>query len=220
DSKGPLPKGAARIQGRRQDLLFQSKKARRKRAIALWRGKPPRHPNGPACLCCGRGKMRRPNPRTRRHRHLRRYRRNIAMAPSARPAISWAAGNLVPDSDEPGERYIANAAKVIRAENPGADIRVVRPFGKPNGSKGRDVCDWKGTSEDLVRLAASAVAYTPSRETKTDEPDALQNDAANESGGAEQQAKKQKFTPFQFNRIKLGTASAYLVKGPVPPTGL
>jgi hypothetical protein len=68
------------------------------------------------------------------------------------PVILW------PDSDEPGEQYIANAAAAIVAEDPAANIRVVRPFGKPNGVKGRDVCDWQGS---LADLAAGAEPWVP-----------------------------------------------------------
>jgi len=74
---------------------------------------------------------------------------------------------LWPDSDplnskgiRPGEQYIANAAAAIRTLEPGADIRVVRPFavdGVPDGSK-RDVCDWTGNADSLGELAASAQA--------------------------------------------------------------
>src|SRR5208283_4807285 len=71
---------------------------------------------------------------------------------------------LWPDSDEPGEKYIANAAAAIRAEDPGADIRVVRPFGPPNGSKGKEVCDWQGDAADLVALSESAEPYQPTGE--------------------------------------------------------
>jgi archaellum biogenesis ATPase FlaH len=64
-----------------------------------------------------------------------------------------------PDSDSPGEAYIANAAAALRAEDPDADIRIVRPFGPPNGGKGRDVCDWEGDANALARLADSAETY-------------------------------------------------------------
>jgi hypothetical protein len=66
---------------------------------------------------------------------------------------------LWPDSDEPGENYISNAAKCLQGHI--ASLRVVRPFGKPNGAKGRDVCDWKGDAEALAKLAESAEAYAP-----------------------------------------------------------
>src|SRR5262249_42233473 len=58
---------------------------------------------------------------------------------------------LWPDSDTPGETYVANAAAAIRAEDANADIRIVRPFGLPNGSKGLDVCDWEGDAEALAK---------------------------------------------------------------------
>ena len=67
------------------------------------------------------------------------------------PIILW------PDSDEPGEKYISRAAK--RLTDSAASIKVVRPFGPPNGAKGRDVCDWHGNSEDLAALVAGAVVY-------------------------------------------------------------
>jgi AAA domain len=66
---------------------------------------------------------------------------------------------LWPDSDLHGEKYIAAAAEAIRAVEPGADIRAVRPFGPPDGGKGRDVCDWTGNEEHLAELAASALPY-------------------------------------------------------------
>jgi hypothetical protein len=70
------------------------------------------------------------------------------------PIILW------PDSDEPGETYIANAAAAIRADDASADIRITRPFGFPNGSKGLDVCDWTGNAEALAKLAKSAEPFT------------------------------------------------------------
>jgi hypothetical protein len=66
---------------------------------------------------------------------------------------------LWPDSDQPGEAYIANAAACIG--DGAASIRVVRPFGPPNGTKGRDVCDWKGDSEELALLVGGAEPYVP-----------------------------------------------------------
>ena len=77
------------------------------------------------------------------------------------PIILW------PDSDEPGEKYVARAADCLR--NSAASLRVVRPFGPPNGTKGRDVCDWHGNAEDLVELAASAEVYEV-HEQKQKEP--------------------------------------------------
>jgi AAA domain/CHC2 zinc finger len=76
---------------------------------------------------------------------------------------------LWPDSDEPGEKYIANAAAAILAEDPSTDIRIVRPFGLPNGAKGLDVCDWEGDAETLARLAEGAEPYAPLREQTTTE---------------------------------------------------
>lgn len=66
---------------------------------------------------------------------------------------------LWPDSDQPGEEYIAAAAKAIMADDPRSDIRVVRPFGSPNGAKGRDVCDWTGGAAQLAKMAADAARY-------------------------------------------------------------
>jgi AAA domain len=70
------------------------------------------------------------------------------------PVILW------PDSDPPGERYVANAAAAIRAVNPDADVRVVRPFGPPDGKKGRDVCDWQGDAQEFAALAENAKPYS------------------------------------------------------------
>jgi hypothetical protein len=65
---------------------------------------------------------------------------------------------LWPDSDEPGEKYISRAAKCLK--DSAASIKVVRPFGTPNGAKGRDVCDWhSGNAEDLAALVAGAEPY-------------------------------------------------------------
>lgn len=67
---------------------------------------------------------------------------------------------LCPDSDDPGEIYISNAAAAIRADNPDADIRVVRLFPRAaKGEKGRDVCDWRGDASALAALAAGAKKY-------------------------------------------------------------
>jgi hypothetical protein len=40
-----------------------------------------------------------------------------------------------------------------------ASLRVVRPFGRPNGAKGRDACDWEGDAEALAKLAENAEPY-------------------------------------------------------------
>jgi hypothetical protein len=64
---------------------------------------------------------------------------------------------LWPDSDEAGEIYVANAAKCLQGHV--SSLRVVRPFGKPNGAKGRDVCDWEGDAEALSKLAENAEPY-------------------------------------------------------------
>jgi hypothetical protein len=70
------------------------------------------------------------------------------------PVILW------PDSDEPGEIYIAKAAKCL--EGHAASLRVVRPFGAPNGkAKGLDVCDWQGDAEELGKLVEGAEPYVP-----------------------------------------------------------
>lgn len=70
------------------------------------------------------------------------------------PVILW------PDSDAAGETYIANAAAVIRTEDPGADIRVVRPFPMAkHGEKGKDVCNWAGSEADFAALVESAVLF-------------------------------------------------------------
>jgi AAA domain len=72
---------------------------------------------------------------------------------------------LWPDSDKVGEKYIANAARCL--EGHAASVRVVRPFGLPNGSKGRDVCDWHGDADALLKLVEGAERYAPAvQETK------------------------------------------------------
>ncbi|PNE11945.1 MAG: hypothetical protein CR217_06065 [Beijerinckiaceae bacterium] len=78
---------------------------------------------------------------------------------------------LWPDSDEPGEKYAANAAKCLKGS--AASLRVVRPFGKPNGAKGRDVCDWTGNADDLAELVAGAEPYE-AIEQKPEPPAPLQ----------------------------------------------
>src|SRR5262249_36778612 len=75
---------------------------------------------------------------------------------SGLPIILW------PDSDEPGECYIENAARCLNGH--AASLHVVRPFGLPNGSKGRDVCDWKGEAGELAWLAEAAEPYVPPAE--------------------------------------------------------
>jgi AAA domain len=70
------------------------------------------------------------------------------------PVIFW------PDSDAPGEQYIANAAAAIRAENFGTDLRVVRPFPMAaKAEKGLDVCDWTGSAKEFAALIESAKPY-------------------------------------------------------------
>jgi AAA domain len=75
------------------------------------------------------------------------------------PIILW------PDSDEPGEKYAARAVDCLR--NSAASLRVVRPFGPPNGAKGRDVCDWHGNAEDL---AAGAELYVAIEQKSAQKP--------------------------------------------------
>ena len=64
---------------------------------------------------------------------------------------------LWPDSDAPGEKYAARAADCLK--DSAASLKVVRPFGAPNGTKGRDVCDWHGNAEDIAALVAGAEPY-------------------------------------------------------------
>jgi hypothetical protein len=71
------------------------------------------------------------------------------------PIVLW------PDSDEAGERYVANAAAAVLAKDAVADIRIVRPFGPPNGSKGLDVCDWAGDADELQKIIEEAEPYRP-----------------------------------------------------------
>jgi RecA-family ATPase len=73
---------------------------------------------------------------------------------------------LWPDSDEPGEKYIANAAACLAGS--AASLRVVRPFGKPNGAKGRDVCDWVGGPGELASLVEEADIYRGRDESHVD----------------------------------------------------
>jgi hypothetical protein len=75
---------------------------------------------------------------------------------------------LWPDSDEPGESYIANAARCL--DGHAASLRVVRPFGLPNGSKGLDVCDWQG---ELAELIEGAEPYVPLPSPQPGRPKAL-----------------------------------------------
>ncbi len=67
---------------------------------------------------------------------------------------------LWPDSDDAGEKYIAKAAAAIRADDPTANIRVVRPFPPAaKGEKGKDVCDWPGEADAFSHLMAGAEQY-------------------------------------------------------------
>jgi putative DNA primase/helicase len=79
------------------------------------------------------------------------------MVAGARRSFARLSIILWPDSDEPGEKYISHAAKCLK--DSAASIKVVRPFGPPNGTKGRDVCDWTGNAEDLAALVAAAEIY-------------------------------------------------------------
>jgi hypothetical protein len=65
---------------------------------------------------------------------------------------------LWPDSDAPGEQYIANAARCLRGH--AASLRVGLAFGKPDGTKGRDACDWEGEQDDLAALVTTAEPYS------------------------------------------------------------
>src|SRR5947199_4087214 len=66
----------------------------------------------------------------------------------------------VSDASDKDHRAAANAARAILEECPGIEIKVVRPFGLPNGSaKGLDVCDWTGGPEELQALIDRAEAY-------------------------------------------------------------
>ena len=94
------------------------------------------------------------------------------------PVILW------PDLDEGGEKYIANAAAAILAEDPAAEIRVVRPFGRPNGAKGRDVCDWQGDIDDL---AASAEPWKPTLGDEARQPSGNGQDEPQDRGEAPRQ---------------------------------
>ena len=85
------------------------------------------------------------------------------------PVILW------PDSDEPGEWYIARAATCLTGS--AASVRIVRPFGPPSGEKGRDVCDWHGSADDLAALVDSAESYAP-REQKSAQNQARPNGEA------------------------------------------
>jgi CHC2 zinc finger len=67
---------------------------------------------------------------------------------------------LWPDSDPVGEKYIHKVAAALLAECPGIDLRIVRPFGPPNGSaESLDVCDWQGGPEELQTLIDGAEPY-------------------------------------------------------------
>jgi hypothetical protein len=70
---------------------------------------------------------------------------------------------LWPDSDKAGEKYAENAVSCLK--DSAASIRIVRPFGPPNGgSKGLDVCDWSGGGAELLALVAKAEAYVHARD--------------------------------------------------------
>src|SRR5262249_34957251 len=59
----------------------------------------------------------------------------------------------------PREKYIENAVACLR--DSAASIRIVRPFGLPNGAKGRDICDWNGSADELDELIERADIYEP-----------------------------------------------------------
>jgi putative DNA primase/helicase len=59
-----------------------------------------------------------------------------------------------PDSDEPGERYIEAAARCLNGH--AASLHVLRPFGPPDGRKGRDICDWEGGPAEFAALVEGA----------------------------------------------------------------
>jgi putative DNA primase/helicase len=96
---------------------------------------------------------------------------------------------LWPDSDEPGEKYAARAAGCLR--NSAASLKVVRPFGPPNGAKGRDVCDWTGNADDLAALTAGAEPYVAREQLDEREPEELP------APGARKQRKKQPAVPSE-----------------------
>jgi hypothetical protein len=106
------------------------------------------------------------------------------------PIILW------PDSDEPGEKYAARAADCLR--NSAASLKIVRPFGSPNGAKGRDVCDWPDNADDLATLAAGAQPY-----------------AESEVRGA-----PKRFELIPFDQIKFDGVEEWLVKGLLPRHGV
>ncbi len=108
---------------------------------------------------------------------------------------------LWPDSDAPGEEYAAKAARCLNGS--ATSFRVVRPFGKPNGAKGRDVCDWHGNADDLAALAAGAEVYV-----------------AIEANGDGAPGEGVRFELIPFDAIAIDTAPACLVKGLIPRVGL
>src|SRR5262249_2909323 len=75
---------------------------------------------------------------------------------------------LWPDSDVVGEKYIAAAAACLNGH--AASIRVMRPFGLPNGGKGLDVCDWRGNAEELAQLIEGAEEYVVKEPAADDNP--------------------------------------------------
>ena len=113
-----------------------------------------------------------------------------------RPIIFW------PDSDDPGEKYIANAAAAIRADDPDADPRVVRPFPRAaKGEKGKDVCDWRGDAAALAALVEKAerYAYRPQ---------------------GEQPGQRPKFVVEKFEDIRFEANEEWLVKRILPRQGV
>jgi hypothetical protein len=108
---------------------------------------------------------------------------------------------LWPDSDEAGETYIANAAACLK--DTAASLRVVRPFGPPNGAKGRDVCDWDGDAEALAKLIESAEPYVPL--------------PVSEGSGL---TKRKHFEIIPFEDITVDKVTSYLVREFIPRQGL
>lgn len=107
---------------------------------------------------------------------------------------------LWPDSDDVGEKYVSGAAKVIKDANPETRIKIVRPFPSATpGEKGKDVCDWTGSNEDLRALVDGAQSYvTP---------------GTGEGG-------KNKFKLEKFEDIKFEAKEEWLIKGILPKQGV
>jgi len=107
---------------------------------------------------------------------------------------------LWPDSDDIGEKYISSAVKVIKDASPDTTIKVIRPFpSAAPGEKGKDVCDWTGSNDELKALIDGAVTYAP--------PGA--------SVGA-----KSKFKIEKFEDIKFEAKEEWAIKGVLPKQGV